>query len=111
MAHYILRPSEICRRNGICRSTLYNWIRAGLWPELIDLGPRLVGQPEREVDELIAARIAGKSDTEIRALVLRLKAARKTADQGEPAPDEAERAATVRRASSRKDATVPLASR
>jgi prophage regulatory protein len=84
MAHNILRVPEICRRNGgWCPSTLYNRIRDGLWPKLIPLGPRQVGQPDSEVDELLAARIAGRSTEEIKALVKRLEAARKNADQGE----------------------------
>jgi prophage regulatory protein len=83
VAHKILRIPEICDRKGECRSSLYNRIKAGLWPELIPLGPRLVGQPENEVDQLIAAQIAGRTDAEIRALVRRLVAARKTADVGE----------------------------
>jgi prophage regulatory protein len=83
MAHNILRIPEICRRTGECRSTLYNRIREGLWPKLIAIGPRLRGQPDYEVDQMIAARIAGRTTEEIQALVLRLVAARKSADQGE----------------------------
>uniref|UniRef100_A0A2X0QVD7 Phage transcriptional regulator, AlpA n=1 Tax=Candidatus Nitrotoga fabula TaxID=2182327 RepID=A0A2X0QVD7_9PROT len=41
------------------------------------IGARATGTPDYEVDALIAARIAGKSDEEIRALVIRLEAARK----------------------------------
>jgi len=40
---------------------------------------RATGTPDNEVDALIAARIAGKTDEEIRALVAKLEAARKAA--------------------------------
>jgi prophage regulatory protein len=40
----------------------------------------MVGWPSCEVDALIVARIAGKTDAEIRSLVVKLEAARKTAD-------------------------------
>jgi prophage regulatory protein len=79
----ILRIPEICRRTGECRSTLYNRIRDGLWPKLIEIGPRLRGQPDYEVDQMIQARIAGRTTEETQALVLRVLGARKTADQGE----------------------------
>jgi prophage regulatory protein len=39
----------------------------------------MVGWPSPEVDALLSARIAGKSEDEIRALVDRLHAARKAA--------------------------------
>jgi prophage regulatory protein len=45
----------------------------------ISLGPRCIGWPANEVAALNAARIAGKTDEEIRALVVKLEAARKSA--------------------------------
>jgi prophage regulatory protein len=42
------------------------------------LGARAVGWPANEVAALNAARISGKSDSEIRDLVVKLEAARKT---------------------------------
>ena len=83
MPYNILRPREAARRRASSLSKVYEDIRNGLWPEFVALGPRLRGQPDYEVDELIAARIAGKNDDEIRLLVQRLVAARKNADQGE----------------------------
>jgi prophage regulatory protein len=38
-----------------------------------------VGWPANEVEALNAARIAGKSESEVRELVVKLEAARKTA--------------------------------
>jgi prophage regulatory protein len=83
MASNILRLPEILRRTGDSRSTLYLRIQQGTWPPLIATGPRSRGQPDDEVEQLNAARIAGRTKEEIQALVLRLVAARKSADQGE----------------------------
>jgi prophage regulatory protein len=50
-----------------------------LWTKPVRLGPRCVGWPEHETAALNAARIAGKTDNEIRALVVKLHLARKDA--------------------------------
>ena len=86
MSHNILRPAEIANRRRVSKSKLYEDIRQELWPKLVAFGPRTRGQPESEVDELIAARIAGKTDDEIRLLVQRLVAARKSVGQGTGSP-------------------------
>lgn len=75
-AFTILRRKQIEAETGYSRSTLYLRIAQGLWTKQISLGARAVGWPAAEVDALNAARIAGKTDAEIRALVLRLEAAR-----------------------------------
>ena len=79
MLHTILRMPDTKSQSGYSRSTIYLRITQGLWTKQISLGPRAVGWPSSEVAALNAARIAGKSDEEIRALVLKLEAARKTA--------------------------------
>lgn len=43
------------------------------------LGARSVGWPEHEIDAILLARIAGKTDAEIRELVAKLDAARRVA--------------------------------
>jgi len=79
------RPSSILRlpavksESGYSRSTIYLRIAQGLWTKQVNLGPRCVGWPAHEVAALNATRIAGKTDDEIRELVLKLEAARKTA--------------------------------
>jgi prophage regulatory protein len=77
MSKRILRRPAVQHETGDPRSTLYYRIAEGLFPKPIHLGPRSVGWPEEEVDALNAARIAGKSDEEIRTLVKKLEAARK----------------------------------
>jgi prophage regulatory protein len=77
MSHTILRLPAVLKRRGRSRSSHYADINAGLYVKPVQIGSRAVGTPEDEVDALNAARIAGKSDDEIRALVLKLEAARK----------------------------------
>lgn len=72
----ILRRKQVEAESGYSRSTIYLRISQGLWPRPISLGARAVGWPAGEVDALNAARIASKSDVDIRALVAKLQAAR-----------------------------------
>ena len=88
MSLKMLRTIEIAGRRGDSKSSLYADIRRGLWPKLVAMGPRTKAQPESEVNELIQARVAGRTEDQLRALVLRLEAARKTADQGTGATEK-----------------------
>ena len=76
----ILRLPAVKSESGYSRSTIYLRISQGLWTKQVRLGPGCVGWPAHEVAALNAARIAGKSDDEIRALVFKLEAARKAAE-------------------------------
>ena len=75
----ILRLPAIKIRSGYSRSTVYLRISQGLWTKQVSLGPRAVGWSDYECDSLTAARISGKTDAEIRDLVVELEAARKAA--------------------------------
>ncbi len=79
MTHTILRVPAAKAQSGYSRSTIYLRISQGLWTKQISLGPRCIGWPANEVAALNAARISGKTDEEIRALVVKLEAARKSA--------------------------------
>lgn len=79
MRSTILRLPTVLAESGYSRSTLYLRMNQGLWPRQISLGARAVGWPDHEVQAMNAARIAGKSDEAIRALVTQLEAARKNA--------------------------------
>lgn len=72
----MLRRKQVEAESGYSRSTIYFRISQGLWPKPVSLGPRAVGWPAVEVAAINTARIAGKSDTEIRALVAQLETAR-----------------------------------
>lgn len=78
MTQTILRLPAVKAESGISRSLIYQRITQRLWTQPVSLGARAVGWPASEIAALNAARIAGKSDDEIRALVERLEAARQS---------------------------------
>lgn len=57
-------------------STIHNWVRDGLLPRPVRLGPNVSAWPNAELEAIAAARVAGKGDGEIRELVTRLEAQR-----------------------------------
>ncbi|HVO12831.1 MAG TPA: AlpA family phage regulatory protein [Vicinamibacteria bacterium] len=73
----ILRRSQVEQETGLAKSTLYLRVEQGLFTEPVLIGPRAVGWPAGEVEALNAARIAGKDEAAIKALVARLHAARR----------------------------------
>jgi len=75
----MLRRPSVQHASGHSRSTLYLRISEGLWTRGVIIGPRSVAWPASEVAALNGARIAGKTDDEIRQLVVRLHLARGTA--------------------------------
>lgn len=77
MVQTILRLPAVKAETGASRSTIYLRIQQGLWPKPVRLGPRSVGWPVSEVAAINNARIAGLLDDQIRALVIKLEAARK----------------------------------
>ena len=73
----ILRlPSVKGRVGHKSDASVYNAISADLFTTGVAIGQRAKGWPDYEVDALISARIAGKSDAEIRELVKALHAKR-----------------------------------
>lgn len=84
MPQSIYRLPTVKAQSGYSRSTIYLRIAQGLWTKQVSLGPRCVGWPAHEVAALNATRIAGKTDHEIRELVVKLEAARKTTAGGQP---------------------------
>lgn len=76
MTHTILRLPAVKAITGLSRSTIYLRITQQVFTHPVSLGARAVGWPAHEVAALNAARIAGKPDAEIRALVVKLEAAR-----------------------------------
>lgn len=82
----ILRRKTVESLTGYSRSTIYLRIAQGLFPKPISLGARAVGWPAVDVAALNAARIAGKTDEQIRALVLKVEAARISTGAGISTP-------------------------
>lgn len=79
MLRTIFRLPIVKSESGYSRSTIYLRIAQGLWTKPVSLGARAIGWPASEVASLNAARIAGKSDQEIRQLVAKLESERKAA--------------------------------
>ena len=61
---------------GDSRTTIYRKIKAGLFTKPVQIGGERVAWPANEIEAINRARIAGKSDDEIKALVVELEAAR-----------------------------------
>jgi prophage regulatory protein len=73
----ILRLPEIKRVLGHrADASVYNAIRAGLFTTGVAIGQRAKGWPDYEAQAIAVARVAGKSDAEIRELVKVLHAKR-----------------------------------
>jgi len=79
MKRTILRIPAVKSESGLSRSTIYLRVSQGLWTRPVSLGARAVGWPSDEVEAINEARIAGKTDEEVRALVVKLEVARKAA--------------------------------
>ncbi|OSI34692.1 helix-turn-helix transcriptional regulator [Neisseria dumasiana] len=57
-------------------NTVYNRIKSGLLPDKVRIGPARIGWPVDEVNLILEAISAGADDTEIKALVVKINAAR-----------------------------------
>ena len=64
-------------------ASIYSAIHEGVFTMPVAIGQRAVGWPDTEVAAINSARIAGKTDDQIRTLVNQLHSAR-SADPGEP---------------------------
>lgn len=71
------RMRGVSKLLGIAKPTLYAHIVKGIWPRGIVIGPRAVAWPAPEIEAMVAARTAGKTEDQIRELVTKLIAARK----------------------------------
>ncbi|MBE0625477.1 MAG: AlpA family transcriptional regulator [Burkholderiales bacterium] len=52
-----LRRKQVETRTGLSRSTIYQYIKDGVFPKPVLLGPRAVGWLESEVSDWIAERV------------------------------------------------------
>lgn len=56
MAEKLLRRPEVEARTGLSRSTLYDWMKRGQFPQPVKLGSRLVAWRESHVTAWLEAR-------------------------------------------------------
>jgi len=74
----LLRKPAVCACLGRCSTSLFMDIQKGLFPKPVSIGPNARAWPEHEVQAVIKARIAGRSEADICALVKNLMAQRTT---------------------------------
>jgi prophage regulatory protein len=72
----MLKLRDVLSRRARGTTSHYADIQRGLFTKPVKTGIKASAWPEAEVEALIRARIAGKTDDEIRALVAKLEAAR-----------------------------------
>jgi prophage regulatory protein len=69
----LLRLPHVMRQTGHARSTVYLMVQRGLLPKAVKIGERSSAWPSDEIKAVNQARIAGKSEDEIRQLVIDLE--------------------------------------
>jgi len=74
----LLRLVPVLGLTGTSRSTHYAQIKGGLMTAPVSLSAHSVAWPDCEIHAINSARVAGKTDDEIRTLVAKLMADRKT---------------------------------
>ena len=66
----IIGAPEVMNQTGLPKSSLYKKIKDGLFCKPVSLGSRAIGFVQSEVQELMAAVVAGVSEDCIKALVI-----------------------------------------
>ncbi len=69
MPQTLMKINQVSAITGHSRSKVYADIKAGKFPPPIRLGTRTVAWADNEINAWITAKIAGKTDDEIRSLV------------------------------------------
>jgi len=75
-ANTLWRTARVLDERGVRKTQHYDDIKKGLFTRPVKIGLRASAWPEYEVAAINAARIAGKSEDEIKAIVTQLEAAR-----------------------------------
>lgn len=73
----VLGTADLIAVMRASKPTIYAWVSAQLLTPPVKFGAKSSAWPASEVNAILAARIAGKTDDEIRALVIELTEARK----------------------------------
>lgn len=100
----------LAEKGNASHATVYGEIHDGLFTVPVPIGQRAVGWPDYEVKAINQARIRGDSDDQIRALVVKLHAAR-MAGTGEPfRTDWFDRSAALKKQAAKRAKRTALAS-
>lgn len=60
----ILRLTQVKEMTGLSRSTIYSKIKNDEFPKQINLGPRIVGWLEEEIEQWLITRIKNRSNSD-----------------------------------------------
>ena len=69
---HLMRLPRVQETLGMGKATVYDHIKEGLLPPPVNVGPKSSAWPSNEIERVVAARIAGKSDAEVRVIVERM---------------------------------------
>lgn len=106
----IWRMSAVLAEKGnASHATVYGEIHDGLFTVPVTIGQRAVGWPDHEVKAINAARIAGKTDDQIRELVTKLHAARMAGTDEPFTTDWFDRSATLKKQAAQRRKRTTLA--
>ncbi len=72
----LLSMDQLVKAVQLCRSHIYNLMRLGLFMRPVKISERRIVWLSTEVERWIEAKIAGKSDDEIKALVIQMQNSR-----------------------------------
>ena len=72
----MLRMPDVAAKTGLRKVTIYKHIRLGTLPRPIKIGERASVWPSDEIEAVLSARVAGRSEVEIKSLVSKLMTAR-----------------------------------
>lgn len=59
-AHKLLRLKQVLDKTGLKRSQIYLYMKKGMFPHSIKIGPSSVAWLESEIDEWINAKLGGR---------------------------------------------------
>ena len=74
---YFINLENILSELGISRTTMYQRIRAGTFPEIVKLGTRSLGWSSEEFQDVVNAIRAGLTDDEMQELVREIQKGRR----------------------------------
>jgi len=72
----LIRRPEVQDRTSLSKTAIYDRIHQGTFPPPVPIGSNSVAWATDEIDYIIAAMIAGKSEDDLREIVTALKARR-----------------------------------
>jgi len=75
----LLRMPDVVKTIGRPKPSIYLMISRGLFPKPVHLSARVSAWPSDEVDAVVAAFVAGRSEEQIKELVKTLEQTRKAA--------------------------------